>query len=105
MASLTQEDLEMRIVGHITMSIDDARLIRTRNIHQDYFVYVAKGDRSSITRYLFKRAMQYFNEHGRLLSCDALEMMMKQDMEKQGMPGSMDKHEMKKTMMKDHWKK
>ena len=79
MPGMTQDELEMRVIGHITTSIDDARLIRTRNIHQDYFVHVAKGDKASITRFLFKHAMQYFSEHGRLLSMDSLEMLMKQE--------------------------
>lgn len=79
MPTLTQEELEMRVIGHITTSDEDARLVRIRNIHQDYFMYVMKGDKSSLTRFLFKNAMQYFQEHGRLMSVDGLEMKMKQD--------------------------
>jgi len=74
---MTQEEYEMKVIAHITTSIDDARLIRTRNIHQDYFVHVAKGDKGSITRLLFKAAMQYFLENDRLLTPDGVEIWSK----------------------------
>lgn len=74
---MTQEEYEMRVIAHITTSIDDARLARTRNIHQDYFVHVVKGDKGSITRLLFKISMQYFLENDRLLTPDGVEIHAK----------------------------
>jgi len=76
---VTQEELEMKVIAHVTTSIDDARLVRTRNIHQDFFVHVVKGDKGSITRLLFKIAMQHFLEHDRLMTPDGVEMWVKRE--------------------------
>jgi len=79
MKDKTQAEIEMNVIGHITTNLEDIRIVRSKNIHQNYFLYTENGSKESLTKVLFQYAMQYFIQSGRLLSINALREMAKQD--------------------------